>query len=265
MNSALSDFQAECEELDTFLDRIPETDWARQTVFFDWTIADQIMHLHQVDNFTIAALSQPDKFPDVVTDVRAGQAAGIELSQRMRQDFEDLSIPELQREWREGWQRAIALLEKQESDARMPWFGPPMAVGSVATARQMETWAHGQDIYDLMRVRRPMADRVQLICGLGIRTFGWTFRNRGMDKPDPVEVRLTLPSGATMSWNEGADQSVSGLAEDFALIVTQRRHIDDTSLETNGDIARAWMEIAQCFAGKPANGPAAGERVVNWA
>jgi hypothetical protein len=42
---------------------------------------------------------------------------------------------------------------------------------------------------------------------------------------------------------------VHGPALDFCLVVTQRRHVDDTALVTVGDIARQWMLNAQAFAG----------------
>jgi hypothetical protein len=41
---------------------------------------------------------------------------------------------------------------------------------------------------------------------------------------------------------------------DFCLLVTQRVHRDDTTLEITGETARAWMEIAQAFAGPPGKG-----------
>jgi hypothetical protein len=48
---------------------------------------------------------------------------------------------------------------------------------------------------------------------------------------------------------------VSGPAEDFCLVVTQRRHVDDTALVVNGDAARDWMLKAQAFAGAATDGP----------
>jgi uncharacterized protein (TIGR03084 family) len=143
---------------------------------------------------------------------------------------------------------------------RMPWFGPPMSVASFAAARQMEVWAHGQDIYDLMGVRRTNDDRIHSICELGVRTHGWSFRNRGLEKPAPPAVRLIAPSGAEWLWNPGGADEIQGPAEAFALVVTQRRHVEDTDLAVRGRDARRWMEIAQCFAGTPATGPAPGAR-----
>jgi hypothetical protein len=49
---------------------------------------------------------------------------------------------------------------------------------------------------------------------------------------------------------------VRGPAEDFCLVVTQRRHVDDTALRVAGDVARDWLEKAQAFAGPPTDGPA---------
>ena len=56
---------------------------------------------------------------------------------------------------------------------------------------------------------------------------------------------------------DDADESVVGPAEDFCLVVTQRRHVDDTDLEVTGDAARDWMLKAQAFAGAATDGPAA--------
>ena len=36
---------------------------------------------------------------------------------------------------------------------KLPWFGPPMSAASMASARLMETWAHGADVADTLGVR----------------------------------------------------------------------------------------------------------------
>ena len=50
--------------------------------------------------------------------------------------------------------------------------------------------------------------------------------------------------------------SVTGPALDFCLVVTQRRHPDDTALQVTGEIAHDWLARAQAFAGPPTDGPA---------
>ena len=258
----IADLTAECEELDLLLGRLPPETWARTTAFFGWSIADQIMHLHQVDDFAAISAGAPARFPALVAEVRTGQAQGIELSAAMRTRYGALAPAALHAAWRHGWQDVCALLAQTDKAARLPWFGPDMSAQALADARQMEVWAHGQDIYDCCRLRRPRHARIRRICELGVRTQGWSFRNRGLHRPVPPEVRLYGPDGSVWAWNEGAAERIEGDAEDFALVVTQRRHVDDTALAVHGAHARHWMEIAQCFAGKPETGPRAGERVM---
>ena len=58
----------------------------------------------------------------------------------------------------------------------------------------METWAHGQEIYDLLGIVRLNADRIRNIVILGVNTYGWTFVNRGLEPPAPVPyVKLDAP------------------------------------------------------------------------
>ncbi|MBT7086568.1 MAG: hypothetical protein HN931_10385 [Desulfobacterales bacterium] len=76
---------------------------------------------------------------------------------------------------------------------------------------------------------------------------------------------LTSPSGKKWEWGpKDSDNTVTGLAEDFCLVVTQRRNIADTKLVTTGAVAKEWMSIAQAFAGPPEDGPKPGHRVVEY-
>jgi hypothetical protein len=43
-------------------------------------------------------------------------------------------------------------------------------------------------------------------------------------------------------------------------VVAQTRACADTSLRVEGEVARRWMEIAQCFAGAPEHPPKPGTR-----
>ena len=56
---------------------------------------------------------------------------------------------------------------------------------------------------------------------------------------------------------DDATEAVTGPALDFCLVVTQRRHVDDTDLVVEGDAASDWMRKAQAFAGPPTDGPPA--------
>jgi uncharacterized protein (TIGR03084 family) len=126
----------------------------------------------------------------------------------------------------------------------------------------METWAHGQDIVDTAQaagvpVDRPPTDRLRHIAQLGVITRGWSYAVRRMEAPaGDVRVELDAPSGEVWAWGpDGAADVVRGPAEDFCLVVTQRRHPADTALEVVGDLATDWLAHAQAFAGGPTEGP----------
>ena len=131
-----------------------------------------------------------------------------------------------------------------------------------ATARQMETWAHGWEVYDLMNKRRTHSDRIKNIATIGVKTYGWTFNNRGIEIPGPMpKVELKSPSGKSWVWNDEIEgEYVGGLAVEFCQVVTQVRNIQDTRLTVTGNNAKQWMAVAQCFAGPPEDPPLAGPR-----
>ena len=97
---------------------------------------------------------------------------------------------------------------------------------------------------------------------IGVRTYGWTFANRGLQPPGaPPYVRLTGPRGDIWEWNPPSDANcVTGSALEFCQVVTQTRNVADTALRVSGEIAHEWMSIAQCFAGPPVEPPAPGSR-----
>jgi len=113
---------------------------------------------------------------------------------------------------------------------RVQWFGPDMSVRSSITARLMETWAHGQAVYDLLGQTHHDTDRIKNIVVIGINTFGWTFTNRGLTVPtDMPYVRLTAPSGEIWEWNQpNQEDRIEGSAVEFCQVVTQVRNIADT-------------------------------------
>ncbi len=150
---------------------------------------------------------------------------------------------------------------------RLKWGGPDMSARSCISARLMETWAHGQEIYDQLGVVRKNQDRIRNIVILGINTYGWTYAVREETAPEPKPyVNLTAPSGEEWTFNDpSADDLIEGAAEDFCQVVTQVRNIADTSLRVIGPNATDWMSKAQCFAGAAQPPPAPGTRITRKA
>lgn len=255
------DLRAEGDELYAFLRDLREEDWGRPTPFKQWTVNEVVGHLHAGDWLALQSLKHPEAFPEIV--------AARNEARRRGEDPAGAGIGpapsegrELLERWRATFVEMCDLLRATDPAARLQWTGPDMNARSFASARQMETWAHGQDVYDLLRRPRAHTDRIRNIAVLGCRTFGWTFRNRGEEPPQPVPyVRLTAPSGAIWEWHEPSEEHrVEGSAVEFCHVVTQGRNIADVNLRVVGESARRWMSVAQCFAGPPRDPPAPGER-----
>jgi uncharacterized protein (TIGR03084 family) len=117
-------------------------------------------------------------------------------------------------------------------------------------------------VFDLLGRERVEQDRLRNIAIMGVNTFGWTFVNRKLPVPETKPyVRLVSPSGAIWEWNSPQERDrVEGSAIEFCRVVTQTRNIADTGLQIVGDMARAWMSMAQCFAGPPVSPPPPGTR-----
>ena len=140
-----------------------------------------------------------------------------------------------------------------------------MSAASSLTARIMETWAHGQDVADALGLVREPTARLRHIAHIGVRALPFSFAANGLEVPqEPVRVELTGPDGSVWTWGpEHAANRVTGPALDFCLIVTQRRHLADTSIRAYGQVADQWLAIAQAFAGPPGPGPPAGLRAAS--
>ncbi|NKB50805.1 MAG: TIGR03084 family protein [Rhizobiaceae bacterium] len=256
------DFRAECDCLAEVIAEQTEDIFQRTTLFNSWTINDIIGHLHMFNVAARLTLENDQKFADFFAPVAADLKQGRSMREAQYVWLNGLEGRPLFDAWREGCQATADLYALTDPRQRIKWAGPDMSARSSITARQMETWAHGQEVFDCLGMVRPDTDRIKNIAHLGVQTFGWTFINRQLPVPEPVpHVVLTAPSGAVWTWNEPQeDNQISGKAVEFGQVVTQTRNVADTSLVASGDIAAQWMAIAQCFAGAPIDPPAPGQR-----
>lgn len=253
----IADLEAEQRQLDEIVAGLSADQWDSPTPSPGWTVTDQIGHLCYFDGAAVVAITDPDAFVGMVSDLLEAGGAGASGADDLTLDpFRALDQPGRLEAWRRN-RRALASAAAGLGERdRMSWYGPSMGAKSFLTARLMEVWAHGVDVCDAVGTHRPATDRLRHIAHLGYVTRGWSYANRGLDPPaGGVRVELTAPSGALWTWGDASDDTVRGSAEDFCLVVTQRRHIDDTTLEISGDAAWDWMHKAQAFAGPPTEGP----------
>lgn len=259
-----SDFREECAALYAALAAAPPVAWSRPTQFKAWTFDDILGHLHMFDYASELAARSREDVQAFFKQIFAGRAGGKTLTEFTRDWLDGCTGPELLERWRRQYQRLADIYLPLDPNLRLAWAGPDMSTRSFMSARQMETWSHGQAVFDSLGLERTEHDRLRNIAVMGINTFGWTFTVNRREVPTVKPyVRLTSPSGVTWEWNDPATTDrVEGTAVEFCRVVTQTRNVLDTKLQVWGPVAREWMSIAQCFAGPPESPPAPGSRYV---
>ncbi len=249
----LDDLSAEGDDLDDLVSTLSPERWRTDTPAVGWTVAHQVGHLAWTDAATLVAVTDGDGFNRMLEAAMADAEGFVDGG---ADDWAALVPGEILTRWRTGRRALVEALAAVPDGTRLPWFGPPMSAASMATARLMETWAHGQDVADALGVERVPTDRLRNVAHIGVRTRDFAYAVNGLAPPaEPFRYELTSPSGEIWSWGpDEATQRISGPALDFCLLVTQRRHRDDLALVAEGADAEAWLGIAQAFAGPSGGG-----------
>jgi uncharacterized protein (TIGR03084 family) len=255
LNRLLADLAAEGDSADALVRFLPVARWADPTPAEGWTIAHQIAHLAWTDGQAVVAATDAAAFAELVEEAMANPGSYVEdgACEGAKED-----PAALLGRWRESRRRMVDALAAVPPGTRLPWFGPPMSPASMATARLMETWAHGEDVADALGERREPTHRLRHVAHIGVRTRDFAFRNRGLEPPaEDFRVVLRSPAGEEWTWGPpDARQSVTGPALDFCHAVTQRRNRADLALVATGPDADRWLDVAQAFAGPPGPGRA---------
>jgi uncharacterized protein (TIGR03084 family) len=257
--AVLADLAAEGDALERLVAPLDDAGWRTPTPAEGWDIAHQVAHLAWTDEvavkaatdkrawdaLVVQAIDDPEGFVDAEA-ARGAQADPVDLLER----------------WRTARKTLAATLAEYPAGQKLPWFGPPMSATSMATARYMETWAHGLDVAEALGAPPAPTDRIRHLVHLGVRTRDFAFSVHRLEPPaEEFRVELTAPSGETWAYGpEDAAQSVRGPAYDFCLLVTQRRHRDDLDLVATGADADRWLDVAQAFAGPSGAGREPGTR-----
>ena len=242
------DLLAERAALIGVLMPLDEATWLSPTPAPGWSVLDQVTHLAFFDEAARTAILEPDSFIEQRAEALEDVDEFVDRVTKSQRHLSGLdALP-----WLEHAGAAfVGSARYADAKVRVPWYGPDMTLASMVTSRIMETWAHGQDVRDVLGVPAEPSPRLRHVAFLGWRAVANSFLARGRAIPDePIRVELDLCAFGS----EDATNVVRGPALDFCLVVTQRRHPDDTSLVAEGPIAQEWLTIAQAYAGPPGVG-----------
>jgi uncharacterized protein (TIGR03084 family) len=254
----LADLQAETAALGTLVLGLDAQGWDLETPAAGWTVRDQLTHLAFYDEALRLAIDDPEAFALLTDEVLSTVGS---YSNLVAEKHRHLSGAEVLAWFHRARSGLIAAARTLDARARVPWFNGEKSAATMLGLRLTETWAHGQDVCDALGTRRHPTERLRHIARLGHRTITHSFLINNLPPPvGDIRVELDGPGGATWTFGEeGAPDIVWGPAEDFCLVVTQRRHVADTTLTAVGPMATAWLPIAQIFAGTPGPGRRAGQ------
>lgn len=249
---------AEGDDVERLVAGLPEERWALPTPAPGWTIAHQIAHLTSIFRMAELAAADPAAFQAMASRLSADFNASVEAALAPLLAERPATLLEI---WRAGRARTSAALAAVPAGQLVPWLVRPLPAPVLAAAGMMELFGHGQDIADALGVSRERTDRLRYLVEFAVRTWDFGYLARGLTPP-AVEFgfELTAPSGAV--WRLGpsdAEQTISGPAVDFCLLVTRRRHRADLALRATGADADQWLDIAQAYRGPAGPGRAPGQ------
>jgi uncharacterized protein (TIGR03084 family) len=251
MTALLRDFAEERAVLFELIDGLSVETWDLPSPAQGWTLRDCVSHLADFDD-RAALICQGLEPP---ANPREGVLTRAQLDARA------LSPAAMVSWYAESGRKLIESMQGMQGmqgKERLPWAGQAMSARSFLTARLMEHWSHGLDVFDAAGATPVDTDRLRHIAHLGYISRDYAYRAHGLAAPStPLRVVLEAPSGDEWTWGpEDAPDRISGSAGDFCRVVTQRIHPSDTALRAEGDAAREFLSIAQAFAGPPGEGRA---------
>lgn len=257
-DALVEDLEAEQHALDVLLRTLDAPAWAAVTPAPGWTIQDQIVHVAFFDRAATLSMTDPEAFGREAARAAEDYDAYHDGAIAAGRSLEPGTLLE---DWCAGAAAFRSAARAADPTRRCDWYVTEMGVVSLVSARLMETWAHAQDVRDTVGAPPEAADRLRHIAHLACRAMPYAFVANGLAVPgEPVRVELTLPSGGAFVYGPpAAPDRVTGSVVDLCLVATQRRHVDDTELTATGDVAEAWLPIAQAFAGPPGPGRRPGQ------
>src|SRR3954447_102852 len=143
----IDDLRDESDALDALVAPLDPAGWAQPTPAPGWTIAHQIAHLLWTDRASLLSITDEPAFGELLV---AAQTDPLGFVDKAAEELALTPPEQLLAQWRDTRTQLHAALRGVAEGRKLVWFGPPMSAPSMATARLMETWAHGLDVADAL-------------------------------------------------------------------------------------------------------------------
>lgn len=235
MREILSDLVAEEQSLDQFLQKINPRDWNKTRVWHGWTVQEVVSHLASSEEYAYNALAEGGSRLSEVDDY--GDID--DLNEAALQPGLDMRPQDVIEWWRGARAKVVEELSKLKPSDRVPWFHGDMSARSFATARLMENWAHGLDVYEAVNVEPEDTPRLRHIAWLGWKSLPHALSEAGIEYPEPVHVVLMGPEYS--KWSFGPEDSpnvIKGQAGEWCRLAVGRINRDDIeTLRVEGELA----------------------------
>jgi uncharacterized protein (TIGR03084 family) len=234
-STLLADLRDEHDVLDALVAARDAAEWNTPTPAAGWSVADTIEHLWRSELAATASLREG----------RDPLAGGHE-------PYAVLGPHQLLDGWRDARTATLAAFADADDRDRVPWGGRDMAAQSLATARLMETWAHGLDCFAAFGVSASDTARLRHVAWLGWKTLPHAFalaRVAPITPPERLRVELLAPDGSS-EWTYGpadARDLIRGPAGDWCRVVTHRCRTGQSQLVGRGPLAAQALDVARAF------------------
>jgi uncharacterized protein (TIGR03084 family) len=243
--SLVADLEAEQRVLQDFVRGIGTDDWFAPTPAWGWDVRDTISHLADIDEMAVATVHDA---PGAINKVAERSASGEDTTYRGVMAGRKLDGKSVLAWWERNAEIERDVLLNADPVARIAW-GIGMRAPSLVTARLMETWAHGLDVYAALDHEPVDTDRLAHVAWLATRALPYAYSVAGEEPPVvAVRVQLTLPSGADWTYGPAdAVDRITGSASEYCRVFVQRLPVADTTLVAEGDAAHGALRVARAY------------------
>jgi uncharacterized protein (TIGR03084 family) len=245
MEEAVAELADEQASLEAVLRSLPVESWSRPTPAAGWDVRDEVSHLADTEEIAHDTASGGARqlneealtFPSPEAFTESGCEKGRAMTPTEVLDW-----------WSSGAARTRKVLLSLDPKTRVPW-GLGMSARTLATARLMETWAHGLDIRAAVGEPPNETVRLRSIAWLIVQALPYAFRVAKRDQPPgSLRVELEFEGERWVLGAADADNSISGPAGEFCRLGVQRLDLAAANgLKADGPLAEAALQVARAF------------------